>query len=148
MAAPGISLKVEHVEPPKRIKWTNPDGDGLYRITVTNETDKPVPVAALLTGAKGILWNESLVILCQGTARPAPGAGPVTAAPKPTVLKGGQTVSAVVNAFGLKNVRWPRGGYRIEFQFCLGQLSATKSFYYMSRHHDKIRAQAGGKAGR
>lgn len=148
MVGAGVSLKVEHVEPPRRIKWTNPDGDGLYRIIVTNETDKPLTVPALLTGAKGIGWNESLVILCQGKARPAPGARPVTAAPKPTVLKPGQTVTTVVNAFALKNVRWPRGGYRIEFQFCLGELSATRSFYYMSRHHDKIRAKAAKDAKR
>ena len=148
MAGPGVSMKVEPVEPPKRIKWTNPDGDGEYRIIVTNETDKPLTVPALLSDGKDqkqkILWNESLVIICQKTARPAPGARGVTAAPRPTVLKPGQTVSTVVNAFGLKNVKWPRGGYRIEFQFCLGELSATKSFYYMSRHHDAIRAKAGG----
>ena len=34
---------------------------------------------------------------------------------------------------------WPKGGYRIEFQFCLGEKSATKSFYYLSKHHDAIR---------
>ena len=144
MAGPGVSLKVEPVEPPKRIKWTNPDGDGEYRIVLTNETDKPITVPALLTDGKTVLWNESLVILCQGSARPVPGAKGVKAAPKPAILKPGQTVSTVVNAFGLKNVKWPRGGYRLAFQFCLGELSVTKSFYYMSRHHDKIRAKAGG----
>jgi len=148
MAGGGVSLKVEPVEPPKRIKWTNPDGDGEYRIIVTNETNKPMTVPALLSDGKDqkqkILWNESLVIICQKKARPTPGAKGVTTAPKPTVLNPGQTVSTVVNAFGLKNVKWPRGGYRIEFQFCLGELSATKSFYYMSRHHDAIRAKAGG----
>ncbi len=144
MAGAGVSLKVEPVDPPKRIKWTNPDGDGEYRIIVTNETDKPLTVSALLTDGKTILWNESLAILCQGTARPVPGAKGVKAAPKSAVLKPGQTVSTVVNALGLKNVKWPRGGYRIAFQFCLGELSVTKSFYYMSRHHDKIRAKAGG----
>jgi len=143
MAGPGLSMKVEQVEPPKRIKWTNPDGDGEYRIIITNETDKPVTVAALLSDGKTILWNESLAIICQKKARPVPRAKGVTAAPKATVLKPGQTVSTVVNAFGLKNVQWPRGGYRLEFQFCLGELSVTKSFYYMSRHHDAIRAKAG-----
>lgn len=28
---------------------------------------------------------------------------------------------------------------RIEFQFCLGEVSATHSFYYFSAHHDPIR---------
>lgn len=146
-AGKGAKLKVEQVAPPKRIKWTNPDGDGQYRIIVSNPTEQPMIVAALLSDAnENILWKESLVILCQGKARPCPGAKGLSAAPKPTVLKGGQVVSTTVNAFLLKNVRWPRGGSRIAFQFCLGELSSTQSFYYMSRHHDKIRAAALKKA--
>jgi len=140
LAGPGVSMKVEKVPPAKQIKWTNPDGDGSYTITITNDTDKPVTVPALLSGDKGILWDESLAILCQGKARPVPGAKGVKAAAKSTVLKPKQAVSTVVNAFGLKDVKWPRGGYRLSFQFCLGELSVTKSFYYMSRHHDAIRA--------
>ena len=51
-----------------------------------------------------------------------------------------ESVSTVVNALQLSGPEWPRGGYRIEFQFCLGEKSQTKSFYYMSSHHDKVRA--------
>lgn len=148
LAGEGVKLKVEQVPPPIRIKWTNPDGDGKYRITVANTTGKPLAVPALLSDGTKILWNESLVVICQGKARPAPGAKGVSAAPKPAVLKAGEEVSTTVNAFLLKNIRWPRGGYRIEFQFCLGELSSTQSFYYMSRHHDKIRAAAVKKSTR
>ena len=42
----------------------------------------------------------------------------------------------------LKGLEWPRGGYRIEFKFILGELAVTKSLYYMSRHHDKLREEA------
>ena len=94
---------------------------------------------------KGILWDESLVILCQNKARPVPGAKGLKTAPKPTVLKPKQSVSTVVNAFGLQNIQWPRGGYRVAFQFCLGELSVTKSFYYRSKHHDAIRKAAAAK---
>ena len=145
LAGAGVSMKVVKVPPAKQIKWTNPDGDGSYKITVTNDTDKPVTVPALLSDDKGILWNESLVILCQNNARPVPGAKGLKIAPGETVLKPKQSVSTVVNAFCLTNVRWPRGGYRIEFQFCLGELSVTKSFYYLSRHHDRIRQTAVAK---
>ncbi|MDP6542734.1 MAG: hypothetical protein QGH60_02020 [Phycisphaerae bacterium] len=144
-AGPGVSMKVVKVPPKKRIKWTNPDGDGQYKITITNDTDKPVTVPALLSDSKGILWDESLVILCQNKARPVPGAKGLQAAPKETVLKPKQAVSTVVNTFCLQNVRWPRGGYRIAFQFCLGELSVTKSFYYLSRHHDSVRRAAVAK---
>ena len=142
LAGSGVSMKVEKVPPARQIKWTNPDGDGKYTITITNDTDEPVTVPALLSDDKGILWEESLVILCQDKAHPVPGAKGLKTAPKETVLKPKQAVSTVVNAFCLTNVRWPRGGYRIEFQFCLGELSVTKSFYYLSRHHDAIRQAA------
>jgi len=141
----GVSMKVEKVPPVKNVKWSNPDGDGEYTIIITNETDKPAKVPALLSDDKGVLWNESLVILCQGKARPVPGAKGVKAAPKTTVLKPNESITTVVNTFLLKNIRWPRGGYRVEFQFCLGELSKTKSFYYRSKHHDPIRAAAVAK---
>jgi len=54
---------------------------------------------------------------------------------------------ASVLALLLVGVEWPRGGYRVEFQFCLGELGATKSFYYMSKHHDGIRKKAAQAAG-
>ena len=143
LAGPGVTLTSEKVPPPEQIKWTNPDGDGPYTITVTNTTDKALEVPALLSDDSGIRWNESLVILCQGTARPAPLAKPLTTPTKPTRLEPGQSVSTVVNAFRLKNVEWPRGGYRVEFTFCLGELATTQSFYYNSDHHDPIREALG-----
>jgi len=140
LAGAGVELRVEPVPPAKEIKWTNPDGDGEYKVTVTNATDNSIRVPALLTDGESILWEESLVVLCQGKVYPCPGSKGVPEAVKPAELQPGESVSAVVNALRLKGPEWPRGGYRIEFQFCLGELSATKSFYYMSRHHDGIRA--------
>ena len=140
-AGESIEMTVEAVPPKKSIKWTNPDGDGEYRITVRNASDKPVPVPALLRAGDKVLWDESLVILCQGKVYTVPGASGVKEAPRPVVLKPGEQVSTVVNALKLQGPEWPRGGYRIEFQFALGEKSATKSFYYLSRHHDVVRQQ-------
>jgi hypothetical protein len=52
-----------------------------------------------------------------------------------------------VHALALQGPMWPMGGYRIEFQFCIGERSATHSFYYLSTHYDPIRdaAQKGAK---
>jgi len=144
LAGPAIQLDVEPVPPAKSIKWTNPDGDGEYKITVTNPSDTAILVPALLFDGKEILWKESLVILCQDRAYMIPGAKGVAKATNPTTLQPGQSVSTVVNALALTGPEWPRGGYRIEFQFCLGEKSATHSFYYMSRHHDALRDKAGG----
>ena len=55
-------MSAEPVPPVKEIKWTNPDGDGEYKITVTNTTDQPIEVPALLSDGDKILWKESLVI--------------------------------------------------------------------------------------
>jgi hypothetical protein len=139
MVGAGVNFSVEPVPPKKSIQWTNPDGDGEYKITLTNVTDKRVAVPALLSDGKNPLWEESLVILCQGKTYVCPGCKGVSGKVEPVVLKPGESVSTVVNALRLKGPQWPEGGYRIEFQFCLGEKSQTKSFYYMTRHHGPIR---------
>jgi hypothetical protein len=101
-----------------------------------------VTVPALLSDGKAPLWNESLVILCQKKVYAVPGAKGVTKPAKPTVLKPGEELSGVVNVLKLQGPEWPKGGYRIEFQFCLGEKGVTKSFYYLSKHHDPLRAKA------
>lgn len=141
-AGVGAAWSAEVVPPAKLIEWTNPDGDGLYKLTVTNPTDRPVVVPALLTQDGKILWQESVVILCQGKSYLPPGAKGVTGKVEPLTLQPGQSVSTEINALALQGPDWPRGGYRIEFTFCLGDQAQTMSFYYMSRHHDPIRAKA------
>ena len=140
LAGGAVNYKVEKVPPTKAIKWTNPDGDGQYKITVTNPTAKPVTIDALRKVGKRILWKESLVILCQGKPYTVPGSIGLLRTTKAVTLKAGQSISTVVNALALEGPTWPKGGYRIEFQFCLGERISKQSFYYMSRHHDAIRA--------
>jgi RNA polymerase sigma factor (sigma-70 family) len=146
LAAPGVELIVEKVPPAKQIKWTNPDGDGEYKVTLKNTTTKAVSVPALLHDGKAPLWDESLVLLCQGQVYAIPDAKGVRTAARPTTLKAGESISTVVNALKLQGPQWPRGGYRIEFQFALGEKSATESFYYLAKHHDVVRQRLlGGK---
>ena len=135
----GIELAVKPLPPKKDIKWVNPDGDGDYQVTVTNTTDKPLKVPALLTDGKEIQWANSLAILCQGKAYPAPGCKTGLAKLEPVELQPGQSVTGTVNPFGLTGPEWPRGGYRISFQFCLGEKSVSHAFYYYTSHHDAIR---------
>jgi len=139
MCGAGVAVSLKPVPPPKEIKWTNPDGDGDYEITVKNLTAKPVTIPALLTDGKDICWANSVIIICQKTAYPAPGYRTGIAQLEPVTLKPGESVSGVINPLALDGPDWPRGGYRISFQFCLGEKSVSHSFYYMSRHHDKIR---------
>ncbi len=143
LAGANVALTVTPVPPKQAIQWTNPDGDGEYTITVTNKSDQPVEIPALLTDGKDILWNESLVIECQNKSYVVPGSKGVSNSVKPTTLKPGESVSTVINALKLQGPEWPRGGYRIQFQFCLGEHTVVHSFYYMSKHHDPIRAKLG-----
>lgn len=139
LAGDNVEMTLEVVPPKVSLKYGNPDGDGEFKIIVTNPTKKDLTVSALLSDGKKILWDESLVILCQGKVYPIPGAKGISGKVEPTVLKPGQSVSTVVNVLKLKGPDWPRGGYRIEFQFCLGEQSVSKSFYYLSKHLDPIR---------
>jgi RNA polymerase sigma factor (sigma-70 family) len=138
----GIEFKAEPVPPKVKLQYGNPDGDGEFQVSVTNVTDKPVSVPALLSDGRGPLWDESLVILCQGKVYTAPGAQGLAKPAQPTVLKPGESSSGVINVLKLQGPDWPKGGYRIEFQLCLGEKSATMSFYYLSRHHDPLREKA------
>ncbi|MCY2925901.1 MAG: hypothetical protein NT031_10765 [Planctomycetota bacterium] len=140
LADPAALWTVEPVPPVKSIQWTNPDGDGEYKLTLTNPTDQPLTIPALLTQDGKILWRESIVILCQDKAYPCPGSRGVAGKVASLVLKPKESASTVVNALALQGPDWPQGGYRIEFTFCLGQKAKTMSFYYMARHHDGLRA--------
>ncbi len=141
LAGSKVQFTVAPLPPVKEVKFSNPDGDGLYKITLKNATKKSVAVPALRSAKGKLLWSESLVILCQNKNNPVPGSEGLTTATEPAVLKPGESVSTVVNALALTGPEWPRGGYRIAFQFCLGEQSNVQSFYYMSRHHDPIRDQ-------
>jgi hypothetical protein len=139
---PGVEFRVEAVAPKVKKQFQNPDGDGEYTITLHNTSSEAVSVPALLSDGKEIHWKECLVILCQGKAYPIPGAKPVSSEAKPVVLQPGEKISTVVHALSLTGPEWPRGGYRIEFKFALGEQHVSHSLYYFSKHHDPIRDAA------
>lgn len=137
----GLTLKLEQLPPAKAIQWTNPDGDGPCRLSLTNTTDKPVSVPALLTDGQAILWANSVVVLCGGQSYYLPGYRAAPAKLEAVTLAPHQTIAGEVNPLALEGPEWPRGGYRIKFQLCLGELSVADDFYYMSNHHDRLRAK-------
>jgi len=134
----GILLRVEQIIPKNAHKFRNPFGDGKFRVTVTNTNKIAADVAALITDGGKIAWADSLFLLSGGKPYLLPGAGGLKD-PRPTTLKAGESVSAVIDTLPLQGVSWPRGGYRIYFTFCLGERTASSFFYYLSRHHDKLR---------
>ena len=128
LAGDAVRFSVEPMPPAMKFEFRNPDGDGDYKLIVKNESDKEIEVPALLTDGKDIRWNECVVIRCQDKTYPIPGSTGNAAGLKSVVLKAGESVSGTTHAFALQGPMWPMGGYRIEFQFCLGEKSATHSF--------------------
>jgi hypothetical protein len=140
-AGDGIEITSEQVLPEKRHEFRNPHGDGKFKIVVTNRSDRPVTVPALLTDGTTICWEDSLVVLWAGRSFVLPGAGKRTAT-QSVRLKAGESVSTVVDVLPLQGVEWARGGWRLYFQFCLGEKATTNFFYYHSGHHDPLREAA------
>ncbi|MGC4003363.1 MAG: hypothetical protein QM811_09600 [Pirellulales bacterium] len=114
---------------------------------MTNTGKEAATIPALLTDGKSILWANSLLIQSQKKVYRCPGETPPPANVASATLPPNESVSTVVDVLKLKGPDWPRGGSRIEFQFCLGELSKTKSLYYFSNHHDPIRDAAQKNAG-
>ena len=144
-----VTLRVAKKPPAKAIKWTNPDGDGEYELTVTNTSKKPVQVQALRVDRDGqVLWNDCVKTFCNGKLYPLPASGIADAKTKPLTLAPGSSVTGSLNLFTMQDggkIQWPRGGRRVEFRIALGEKAVTKSFYYLSKHHDAVRAAANKK---
>ena len=138
----GIAFSVEAVPPKKEIQWTNPDGDGAYRIRLKNTTNQPVRIPALRQVGERLAWAESLIAIHDGKGIMMPGANGLTKAGVAVELKPGEEVSTVVNILALSGIDWPRGGSRVEIMFALGEKVEPISFYYMSKHHDALRDRA------
>lgn len=140
-AGAGVKLTVEQIIPAQVEKFRNPFGDGKFRVTVTNTTDKPLDVPALLTNdGKEILWADSLLLIERSRPHLLPEAGRLTADARPVRLAAGESVSAEIDTLKLSQVSWPRGGSRVYFRFALGELVQENFFYYYSDRHDKMRA--------
>lgn len=138
LGAAGAKITVEQVLPEDVKKFDNPFGDGIFKVTVTNPTDKPLLVPALLADDKQILWADSLVFVVEDKSFTLPPSDKLDAAVRSVTLKPGESVEANINTLSLSGVSWARGGSRIYFTFCLGDASQQNFFYYSSRHHDPM----------
>ena len=141
-------------------EWTNPDGDGEYRLTLTNTgAQGDVVVPALLSVGGEPCWSASLLVEHERRCHPllppghAPHHAPRASTPpaalagkvvQPTTLGPGESLSTTVNVLALEGPAWPRGGSRLEFNFWLGEMSCGPfSLYYTSSHHDVLRKEMG-----
>ena len=150
-----ITIALDPVIRGKTHRYRNPDGDGIFKVTIANPTDKPLVIPALLcTPAKdgstvypgkgpdskpSPLWHQSLLIFVRDKAFPMSGAATVPAEARPLTLDAGKELSLSVHVLGLQGVTWPNGGRNVNVRFALGDAIAAHTFYYYSDHHDEIR---------
>ncbi|MBY0458813.1 MAG: hypothetical protein K2V38_15860, partial [Gemmataceae bacterium] len=142
MAGEAVEFTVEQVPAKNPVKFQNDMfGDGQFKLTVKNTSDKAIEVPALLTDGKTVFWADSVVVVVNDQPRLLGAAGRATGT-KPVSLKAGESVSGVIDALTLPGVEWPRGGQRVYFDFGLGEKSASNFFYYFSKLHDPMREEA------
>ena len=146
MAGDAIEMTVEQIPAENPQKFKNDlFGDGKFKVTVKNTSDKTVEVPALLTDGKTIFWADSLFVMTKNQPHLLIGSGRATAA-KPVQLKAGESVTGTIDTLLADTVEWPKGGVRVYFDFVLGEKTATNFFYYYSRIHDEMREAAQKKA--
>jgi hypothetical protein len=141
-----VEFTVEQVpaENPQKFK-NDMYGDGKFKVTLRNTSDKDVEVPALLTDGKTVFWADSLFVMVRDRPHLLIGAGRAKAA-QPVKLKAGESLVGTIDALLADGVEWPRGGQRVYFDFVLGEKSANNFFYYFSQLHDPMREAAQKKA--
>lgn len=143
LANQNITFTCEPVHTSEVNEFKNPNGDGVFKLTVVNNTNNDIEVPALLrdSQSKTILWEDSIFVRTSAGNHFFPGQGQAKQV-EPTVLKPQQTVSIKLDTLTLRDLQWPQGGWRLKLQFCLGDQGADGSFYYFTDHHDPIRQAA------
>lgn len=150
-----LAITLEPVIRGKTHRYRNPDGDGIFKVTLANPTDKPLQIPALLCmpGKDGstvypgkdrdsrprVLWHQSMLIFVRDKAFPMSGAATVPAEARPLTLDAGKELSLSVHVLGLQDVSWPKGGRNVNIRFAVGDAIVAHTFYYYSDHHDEIR---------
>lgn len=136
-----IQLRVEQVKPGWQHRWVNPYGDGKFRLTLSNPTYKPVTIPAIKAIGEGhqrkIYWKRAILVLHEGQLQPLPNREAIPASAKPLVLKGGESVSVVVDMLPLGCKHCPGGG-RMGYTFFVGEKSVSSFFYYSYTFHRKL----------
>jgi len=137
MVGQGVKFTVDHQPPAKPDKESNTEGDGQYTLTLTNTTDKPVTIFALRRAGERILWDQCVVILCQGKTYTVPGSGGVAEKTEAVTLQPGKGVTHVVNVSTLEGPEWSRDDSPIEFTFAIGEQCVTESLDAASKQNDQ-----------
>ncbi|UJR37564.1 hypothetical protein I4U23_030265 [Adineta vaga] len=138
-----ISFSCEPVKALQTKEYQNPDGDGVFQLTVTNKSNRPVEIPALLRDirSKKILWEESIFVITDAGNHFFPGHGHAHDV-ESTILEPHESVSTKLDTLTLHGLSWPQGGWRLKLRFCLGDKATEGNYYYFTDHHEPIRKKA------
>jgi hypothetical protein len=146
----GVTITCKPVPPVKKIKWTNPEGDGYVTVTITNTRKTPVEVSALRVADGKIDWAGSLTSFTYlglprspkwSAAQPFKTVKPITKKKVvgSVVLDPNESVSCQVCILDLDGAGNVGGASRRHYIFALGQKTTSLSFYWYDMHHGKLR---------
>lgn len=141
-----ITLSCQPVPAIHTNEYQNPDGDGVFKLIVTNNSNHPVEIPALLrdSHSKKILWEESIFVITDTGNHFFPGHGQARDV-EPVELEPEQSVSVQLDTLTLHGLAWPQGGWRLHLRFCLGDKAVEGNYYYFTNHHESIRKKSAKK---
>lgn len=139
----GLAMTVETIMAEVVLPKENPLGDGLFRLSIVNNSEDVVSVPELLTDGKEILWDASLVTLYQDIVALLP-ARAIPGGLAEVKLYPGEGLSGLINALTLKDITWPKGDLktRMNFKFAVGRLATTVAFDYFPKRPDAMHSPA------
>lgn len=128
-----LALHIEQVPAARVYKWQNEYGDGVFKLTLTNQGAQPIEVDGLYEDDGLVRWENALLVREQGRNLMLK-SSPLSAKARPLVLAAGASVETTVDVkpLGLVN---PAGGYRVYYSFGLGDLRTSSFFYYSHELH-------------
>ena len=138
-----ISVSCEPVHAAQTKEYQNPDGDGVFKLTVTNNSNRPIEIPALLRDrrSKKVLWEESVFVITDAGNHFFPGHGQARDV-EATLLEPHESISTKLDTLTLHGLSWPQGGWRLNLRFCLGDQATEGNYYYFTDHHESIRKKA------
>lgn len=138
-----ITLSCQPVPATHTNEYQNPDGDGIFKLTVTNNSSHPIEIPALLreSHSKKILWEESIFVITDAGNHFFPGHGQARDV-EPVILEPEQSVSVQLDTLTLRGLDWPQGGWRLHLKFCLGDKGVEGNYYYFTNYHEPLRKKS------
>jgi len=129
----GLRWSVAQVPASKPIQWQNDYGDGVFRLTLSNDGPVAIELPGLVQQDGAVQWTSAVSVRDDAGRELRPRRAPKSGA-SPVVLQPGASIATIVDVkpFGIER---PAGGSRYYYSFGLGDLRTSSFFYYTHELH-------------